>query len=73
MGLDFSPYCTLICVCIDQCHDIRLSYTLPVMMMMMVMGDKIAQLIFEKIDTPIIRETNDLEDTGMRGKRVWQY
>ena len=27
------------------------------------MGDKIAQLIFEKIDTPVIRETNDLEDT----------
>ena len=28
------------------------------------MWDKIAQLIFEKIDTPVIKETNDLEDTG---------
>ena len=26
------------------------------------MGDKIAQLIFEKIKTPAIRETNDLDD-----------
>ena len=32
------------------------------------MGDKVAQLIFEKIKTPAIRETNDLEDTE-RGDR----
>ena len=28
------------------------------------MGDRIAQLIFEKIKTPTIKETNDLEGTG---------
>ena len=33
-----------------------------------IMGDKIAQLIFEKIDTPVIRETNNLEDTGRGAK-----
>ena len=27
------------------------------------MGNKIAQLIFEKIKTPTIQETNDLDDT----------
>ena len=27
------------------------------------MGDRIAQLIFEKIKTPIVKETNDLEGT----------
>ena len=32
------------------------------------MGDKIAQLIFEKIKTPTIKETNDLDDTR-RGER----
>ena len=32
------------------------------------MGDKIAQLIFEKIKTPTIKETNDLDNTG-RGDR----
>ena len=32
------------------------------------MGDKIAQLIFEKIKTPIVKETNDLDDTR-RGDR----
>ena len=32
------------------------------------MGDKDVQLIFEKIKTPAIRETNDLEDTE-RGNR----
>ena len=28
------------------------------------MGDRIAQLIFEKINTPVIKEKNDLEGTG---------
>ena len=28
------------------------------------MGDRIAQLIFEKINTPIIKETNSLEESG---------
>ena len=32
------------------------------------MGDKIAQLIFERIKTPTIVETDDLEETG-RGKK----
>ena len=32
------------------------------------MGNKIAQLIFEKIKTPTIKEINDLEATG-RGDR----
>ena len=32
------------------------------------MGDKIAQLIFEKIKTPTIQETNDLDDTGRGDK-----
>ena len=27
------------------------------------MGDRIAQLIFEKIETPIVKEMNDLEGT----------
>ena len=27
------------------------------------MGDKVAQLIFEKIKTPAIRQMNDLDDT----------
>ena len=33
------------------------------------MGDRIAQLIFEKIKTPIVKETNDLEGND-RGKKV---
>ena len=28
------------------------------------MGDKIAQLVFEKIKTPTIKETNELDGTG---------
>ena len=32
------------------------------------MGDKIAQLIFERIHTPEIKETNELEGTG-RGEK----
>ena len=32
------------------------------------MGDNTARLIFEKIKTPVIKETNDLDDTG-RGDR----
>ena len=28
------------------------------------MGDKIAQLIFERIRTPVIKETNELEGAG---------
>ena len=28
------------------------------------MGDKIAQLIFEKIETPVIKEVNELGKTG---------
>ena len=32
------------------------------------MGDKIAQLIFEKINTPAIVETNSLEETGRGDK-----
>ena len=32
------------------------------------MGDKIAQLIFERINTPEIKETNELEGTG-RGEK----
>ena len=32
------------------------------------MGDRIAQLIFEKINTPVIKEMNDLEGTG-RGEK----
>ena len=32
------------------------------------MGDKIAQLIFERIKTPVIKETNELEGTGRGDK-----
>ena len=32
------------------------------------MGDKIAQLIFEKIKTPEIKEVNELEETGRGSK-----
>ena len=32
------------------------------------MGDRIAQMIFEKINTPVIKETNNLEGTG-RGEK----
>ena len=32
------------------------------------MGDKIAQLIFERINTPEIKETNELEETGQGEK-----
>ena len=32
------------------------------------MGDKIAQLIFEKIKTPVIKEVNALEATGRGNK-----
>ena len=32
------------------------------------MGDKVAQLIFERIHTPEIKETNELEGTG-RGEK----
>ena len=37
------------------------------------MGDKIAQLIFEKIKTPAIIETDDLEETGQGRKMIWQH
>ena len=32
------------------------------------MGDKIAQLIFEKIKTPVVKETDSLEETGRGAK-----
>ena len=32
------------------------------------MGDKIAQLIFEKIKTPEIKEVNEVEETGRGNK-----
>ena len=32
------------------------------------MGDKVAQLIFEKIKTPEIKEVNELEETGRGSK-----
>ena len=33
------------------------------------MGDKIAQLIFEKLKTPTVKETNDLDDTRRSDRR----
>ena len=32
------------------------------------MGDKVAQLIFEKIETPAMKEVNSLEDTNQEIK-----
>ena len=32
------------------------------------MGDKVAQLIFEKIKTPVLKEVNSLEDTDRGNK-----
>ena len=37
------------------------------------MGDKIAQLIFEKKKTPAIVETNSLEETRTGRQRIWQH
>ena len=37
------------------------------------MGDRVVQLIFEKIKTPVIKEMNELEGTDRRCRWLWQY